>query len=78
MTLKFEGQEIDVCGARAKVRGHKTGEWRSIISDFLNAEVKEVYGIKVPVISKEDLVVYKMILGRKVDREDVATLRSKQ
>ena len=74
MTLKFEGQEIDICGAGIKIRDHNSGEWRNSSTDFSKFEMKEVYGINVPVIRREDLITYKKVLGRKVDQEDVAFL----
>ena len=74
MTLQYGGQKIDICGAEGKLRNHKTGEWKNFTTDFSKSETKEVYGILVPVITREDLIEYKQVLGRDVDRQDVEAL----
>ncbi len=75
MTLKYEGQEIDIVGrdslmifdkvANALVPGHR---------DLIAHEDIEVYGIGVPVIPKAALIAYKKKLMREVDRLDVEAL----
>jgi hypothetical protein len=75
MTLKYEGQEIDIVGrdtlmifdtlANALVPGHR---------DLTAHENIEVYGSVVPVISKAALIAYKKKLLREVDRLDVEAL----
>lgn len=77
MTLKYEGQEIDIVGrdtlmifdkeANALVPGHR---------DLVAHEDFEVYGLVVPVIPKASLIAYKKKLQREVDRLDVAALEA--
>jgi hypothetical protein len=71
MTLKFDGQEIDISGAtEMKICDARTGEWRQMPTDFTKSVQKEIYGLTVPVISPQDLITYKsMLIGehQKVD-----------
>lgn len=71
MTLKYEGQEIDICSDKVKMRDSKSGEWKEYRTNFSESENHDVYGISVPVIEKEDLIEYKTLLQRPVDVEDV-------
>jgi hypothetical protein len=74
MTLNFEGQEIDICSATAKIRNHATGEWEVDTVNLSKFDLMEIYGLNVPVIPKKDLIDYKKKLGREVDIEDVVFL----
>jgi len=71
MTLKFDGQEIDISGAtEMKICDARTGEWKQMPTDFTKSVQKEIYGLTVPVISPKDLIIYKsMLIGehQKVD-----------
>lgn len=78
VTLKYKEQEIDICGDNVRIHDHSNGEWKSSTTDFSKVEMKELYGINVPVIRKEDLITYKKILGRKVDLEDIKAIRANQ
>lgn len=71
MTLRYQGQDIDICAAEAKIRNAKTGEWETDNIDFTKSEMKDIWGLSVPVISKEYLVSYKKKLARDVDIEDI-------
>lgn len=76
VTLRYEGQDIDVCAAdTAKIYNSKTGEWINY-SDGLNAEEREIYGMSVPVIPLKDLIEYKTKLGRQVDVEDIKAVQN--
>ncbi len=59
MTLNYEGQEIDICSDRAKMRDTRIGEWHESQTDFLQSENHEIFGILVPVINKDELIEYK-------------------
>lgn len=71
MTLNYEGQEIDISGGDDIKIQDTQGEWHVNASDFSRYELKEAYGLTVPVIKKEDLIRYKKILNRPVDLEDI-------
>jgi hypothetical protein len=73
MTLKYKGQEIDICGtARLYDCDHK--RWVKDKTHFNKSMTNRVYGINVPVILKKELIAYKRLLGRKVDLADIKSL----
>jgi predicted nucleotidyltransferase len=75
MTLEYKGQEIDLVGAQAKrYLDEKTQTWIVSENDFSTSEFREIYGITVPLMAKEQLIAYKKKLGREVDIADVKAL----
>jgi hypothetical protein len=75
MTLKYRGQEIDLYGTdKTKLYDRKHKKWTKDKTYFKKSMMKSVYGIKIPVIPKKELMEYKKILGRKVDLADVKAL----
>lgn len=73
MILEYEGQIIDVCG-EATVFNKNNKKWVLIKTDFSNSNYFNVYGVDIPVIKKEALIVYKSKLLRDVDIEDIKVL----
>lgn len=72
ITLKYKGQEIDLCGIEnMKIFNCKTKKWQKHPAAFSKPKKIKIYGKIVPVIKKEDLINYKKILGRRVDRQDI-------
>lgn len=76
MTLKYEGQEIDIAGIASKFFNHETKQWESSLDNLQSIEMKEVFGRKVPIESRDSLIAYKTKLAREVDLEDVRQLSS--
>jgi hypothetical protein len=77
MSLKYKGQKIDLAGRDTiSFFDRNTMKWIPGHRDLTNFELKEIYGLEVPVIPKESLVAYKNKLGRDVDLIDVAFLES--
>ncbi len=75
MTLTYEGQDIDIAGAYKKKNFDKTNNvWVNTPHNLDNSVYMEVYGLKVPVITKEDLIAYKKLIQRDVDIIDVEAL----
>lgn len=75
MTLKYEGQTIDIAGRDSiKIFDKNIGEWAPAHRDLVVSEDMEVYGIIVPVIPKVTLIAYKKKIDREVDRLDVKAL----
>lgn len=75
MTLKYKGQEIDVCGKdhlRMFDRIHK--KWFKEKNNFKQVSRKKVYGIKLPFEEVKDLIDYKKKIRRRVDIQDVKAL----
>jgi len=62
-TLNHEGQEIDLaCGDSLKICDARNGAWSDQATDFSDVEIRDVFGIKVPVISRRGLIEYKSML----------------
>ena len=75
MTLNYEGQEIDIASTNAKIFNQATRQWEEIPSDLKNYELKEAFGMNVPVETLDSLITYKLKLAREVDVEDVRQLQ---
>lgn len=79
MTLLYEGQEIDLGGAyEEKMFDRRTNNWVDLKCDFSTALVMDVYGLKVPVVNKEELIAYKRLVARDTDLIDVDYLTTTQ
>jgi hypothetical protein len=76
MTLEYQGQVIDIAG-KAKIFDKNKKQWIELELDFSNGNCLSIYGIKIPVITKEALIEYKSKILRDVDREDIRALTSK-
>jgi len=77
MTLKYEGQDIDIAGRDTINIFDKTQKmWIPAHRDLTICENREVYGITVPVIPKDALIAYKKKIDREVDRLDVAAMET--
>lgn len=78
MTLKYDGQEIDISGCESdKLYNQKTEQWESCGTKINDIFEKEVYGMNVPVIKWQDLVAYKKKIRRPTDLEDVEAITKK-
>jgi hypothetical protein len=71
MTLRYLGQDIDIAGAKARMLDQNTRKWVALNADFSRTTPLEIYGLRVPVANKEDLIAYKRMLGREVDNIDI-------
>lgn len=72
LTLRYKNQDIDLSGAyHGKIYHQKSKTWVKLITDFSMVEYKEIMGLKLPVISREELIAYKKILARPVDLLDI-------
>lgn len=70
--LEYAGQVIELGVADdAKYWDVQAGRWREAAVEFEAADVREVFGVRVPVMPRERLLLYKRRLGRPVDRADV-------
>ena len=74
--LLYAGQKIELGGADgALFFDSRTGEWKEQRVDFSRSVHREVFGVIVPVMPKDELIAYKAALDRAVDRQDLAELR---
>ena len=71
-TLTYKWQDIDIYPISAlKFFNKKEKKWEDLQHTFSNIFFTEMYGIKVPIISRQNLIEYKNKLGREVDLIDV-------
>lgn len=75
MTLEYKGQLIDITG-EGQIFDRSRSSWVDQVVNYEKSNNMEVYGMTVPVISKEDLLAYKAKLMRDVDKKDVDYLGS--
>ena len=72
MTLNYHGQLIDLSGAdHAWICNKSTNKWEHLPSNFSMAKIKNVFGVDVPIISKDELIYYKKTIARPVDLVDI-------
>lgn len=75
MTLNYQGQLIDLSGAHeTKIFDKISGRWQHLDTDFSAVEIKDVFGLPLPIIAFDELLSYKKILARDVDLLDIAAL----
>ena len=74
LSLTYEGQDMDFGALEAKFFDRSKQSWATISADLFTAEDMEVFGLRVPVVNREELVRYKMAFGRDVDLLDVQQL----
>ena len=78
LTLKYQGQRIDLSSSEnAKMYNSITKKWQCCETDYADYEKKEIYGLVVPVIKRQELIEYKKIIGRPIDLEDVEAMAKK-
>ena len=72
MTLQYHDQLIDFSGAfHTKIYNKITHQWQAIPADFLTVKIKNIFGLEVPVIARDELLAYKKALARPVDLLDI-------
>ena len=77
MSLRYEGQDIDICGAyKDKIFDHEKNEWVLEKENLEDVDIEKVFGRSVPVMQLARLLEYKKKLGRDVDIEDIRQLSS--
>jgi len=77
MTLEYGKQKIDISGNESdKIYNHEKGQWESSGS-ISNIVEKEICDLKIPMISRQDLIAYKKKIGRPSDLEDIAAITKK-
>jgi hypothetical protein len=75
MTLNYHQQLIDFSGAfHTKIFNKDLKVWQAIPANFSTAEIKNIFGLDVPVIAKDELLSYKKALARPVDLMDIEQL----
>lgn len=78
ITLRYCGQEIDLCGIEgAKIFYKRLKKWVPYRTDLSKAIRRRLYNLSVPVISRKELIRYKTKLARRVCLEDVRQIMRK-
>jgi predicted nucleotidyltransferase len=75
LTLKYKKQLIDIsCVDDAQIFNSIINNWQYIKTDISSYNEVELFGINVPIINKEELIEYKMMLGRSEDIYDIGKI----
>jgi hypothetical protein len=77
MSLNYFGQKIDIAGrTEIKFFDKESQSWVFGHRDLIKSEMKEVYGMMVPIIPQDALIGYKKKLLREVDIADIKALEA--
>lgn len=72
VTINYEGQEIDIGGAfDVKIFDDTENSWKSFPAKLNEAEIHDVYGIKLPVMAPQYLIEYKKLLSGEHQKVDI-------
>ncbi|MFC3852240.1 nucleotidyltransferase [Salinispirillum marinum] len=75
----YEGVKVEVGNAeQVEIFDSDSHEWTELHLDFSRVKDIEVMGVALPVMNVEDLIHYKRILNRPVDRDDLAQIVTKE
>lgn len=71
----YKGTKVEVGNAEdARIFSAATERWVPLLVNFYHTRNVAVLGVEVPLMSAEDLIGYKKILDRAVDREDIEAI----
>lgn len=71
ITLRIEGVRVDIGQVENNCYGYSGERVVCIDSHIENSQIVSIGGMKLPVQNKEELILYKSILAREVDLEDI-------
>ena len=74
MVLEYMGQRIELSGAESQMVFDKDKKQWIHMGIGLKSVLKEVFGIKVPVIPRSELIGYKSMIRREVDLIDIKNI----
>lgn len=74
MTLNYGGQEIDIGSTDIKLYDNESKSWLPFTTDFGKSEWREVAGMKIPIMSKRELIFYKKFLDGEHQKLDIEAL----
>jgi hypothetical protein len=73
--LEYAGVPLELSvGEGAKYREAQSGAWHDACPDFDDCPERELFGTRVRVMNRDDLVEYKRRVDRAVDRADIASI----
>lgn len=72
LTLNYKGQPIDLGGAYdVKIKDKRSSKWINYPTDFSIARKHNIFEMRLPVVTKEELISYKSMVARPTDLDDV-------
>jgi hypothetical protein len=76
LVLNYQEMQIEIAESTANPRfyNHRDGRWVDQSIDFAASTLIPLYGIEVAVMPKDELLAYKAMLAREVDRLDIEQL----
>ena len=67
--IDYKGQIIELGGAdKTKIFDKQKNKWVDFKVDFSKSVIKNILGLNLPIIPKQNLINYKKMLNRKVDK----------
>lgn len=74
-TLNHYGQEIDIGGGdEVKICDNRDQQWKNIPTDFADIEMRDIFGVLLPVLSRRQLAAYKCMLAGEHQLIDLAAI----
>jgi putative acetyltransferase len=75
--LDYEGQKIEISDSDTlRIFDTSAQQWVDQVIDFGASMDAELYGVRVPVIPKAQLIAYKSMLAREVDLIDIQAMQA--
>jgi len=73
LALNYQGMQIEIAESTTNPRfyNHRDGRWEDQPIDFAASTVIQFYGVEVAIMPKDELLAYKAMLNRDVDRLDI-------
>lgn len=62
--------------AKLRVRNASSNVWTDVIIDFANNHQLDIMGVELPVMAPKDLIHYKRLLARDVNKLDIAAVKA--
>ncbi len=76
LKIDYHNQRIELGDANStRIFDKQHGKWLTLDVDFSKSNMLSVLGTVVPVMPKTQLIEYKSILSRNVDRTDLAEIK---
>ncbi|MBI2463679.1 hypothetical protein HYV57_01865 [Candidatus Peregrinibacteria bacterium] len=76
ITLNYKTQEIDIGGAfETKIFDDMNNQWKHIPAHFEMCQIHTIFGMRIPVISPEELIAYKKLLSGEHQKGDIEAVK---
>ena len=75
ISINYKGQDVDLIGSDSqRIFNKNNNKWEAFKIDLNKSHHNIIFGLKVPVIPKKELISYKSKIKRDVDLKDVSFL----